>query len=400
MKRPHADREVGRGPHSPPLAALVLITATGPFCTDTYLAALPELRSAFGTTVSAVQLTITACIVGLALGLLTGGSLSDSVGRRPLLLASTLLFVVTSAVAGMSSNIGLLIALRVLQGASAGAGASIGRAIVSDCWSGTAAARRFGTLGAIGLLAPISAPAIGGLILSHFDWRCVFAFMTALGLAQVAIVATLVPETLAVKNRHTELRDLLKRAMQLVSQHRYRRAVEIQCLATAGFFVYIGGSSFVLRNNYSLTATEYSSIFAVNATGLLVCSILFRLMVSRVSSRRLRSIGTCMSAGAAILLGVLALLSGGNPPIGTACVLIFLSVSGNGFTQIRPSACRPSSDSSGPSRCRISLRHWCRASRERTESIPHSNTTVRPSLLTTLSSRCACTALESTARST
>jgi DHA1 family bicyclomycin/chloramphenicol resistance-like MFS transporter len=319
------------------MAALGLVSATGPFSTDTYLAALPALRDSLGTTASAAQLTITTCIIGLAIGLFAGGTLSDVLGRRRLLLASTAAFLLLSLLAAFSPSIGLLIVCRLVQGAVAGMGASIARAVVSDCFAGGAAATRFGALSTISLLAPVIAPAIGGAMIEVTSWRGVFVLMAVLGAIQLLAIALGIPETSGrrpgAEAAPAEVLPLLPRVRRLFGERRFTGAVLVQCAATAGFFVYIGGSSFALQEHYGISAGLYSAVFASNAAGMALTSLLFSVLAARLRAETLRSVGVLASTSAAAVLLVLALLAGGDPGLVPVWACLFVMVSGMGLTQ-------------------------------------------------------------------
>lgn len=312
--------------------ALALVTGFGPFGVDTYLPALPAVTRTFGASPSLVQLTITVFLVGLAIGQLIAGPVSDAVGRRRLVLGGTVVLAVTSALCILAPTIGTLLAARSVQGLAAGSGAAIGVAIVSDRFSGPEAAAKFGTLAAIRLTAPVIAPAIGGLILIVSDFRGVFAFMAALGV--IVLVAALlgVPETLPVERRQPGgVRNLVARTADLLRDPVFRAPVIVQCLATAGFFVYIGGSSFVLQQDLGIGEGLYSVVFATDAAAMVLVTLLFRLLVHRVQTARLRGVGLLMSSGAAVLLVLLELLAGGAAPLAPVWVLLGIAVAGNGF---------------------------------------------------------------------
>lgn len=166
-----------------------MVMGVGPFATDTYLAALPEMQDALSTSPTVVQLTLTAFIVGMAAGQLLLGPLSDSYGRRRLLLTCTLVFTVLSVVCAASPDGTVLVAARLVQGIVGGGGVAIGRAVVTDTHHGDRAAATFGVITSFTFLGPILAPAAGGLILAHGTWRTVFAALAGLGLLMVLGVA-------------------------------------------------------------------------------------------------------------------------------------------------------------------------------------------------------------------
>ena len=287
----------------------MLVTGIGPLGTDMYAAALPALAVSLSTSGAVAQLTLTAFIVGLAVGQLFVGPVSDATGRRRVLLTSSAVFAVTSVLCAVAGDAGILLALRLVQGTAAGAGVSVGRAVVSDDSTAEEAAVRLGTLASIAFLAPVLAPALGAGILLVGSWRTVFAVLGVVGAAMVAATALGIPETLPAERRQPPgLGAMLDRMRRMILDPTYARVVVVQCLATAGFFTYIAGSSFVLQTVYGVSQSGYAAIFAVNALGMVVASVVFRLLVGRVALGGLRMAGLLVSLGGAVVLLCVALL--------------------------------------------------------------------------------------------
>lgn len=315
----------------PSYVALVLLNAVGPLAIDTYIAALPEVQRTFDTSPGTAQLTITMFIIGIAIGQLVLGPVSDAVGRRPMLLGSTVLFAVLSAACAIAPSAPLLLAARLAQGVAGGCGLVVGRAVISDRWSGHEAAARYGTLGAITLLAPIVAPGIGGLILIAGTWRDVFLFLAGIGLCMIAAVHFGVPETLPAERRHSPgLGATARRMGDLLVNRAFILTVLVQCLAGAAFFTYIGGSSFVLQTDLGLSAGEYTALFASNAVGMALMTIGFRLTVRRVGAARLRVVGVLTATAAAVALAAYALIGDAQLPL--TWVLLAVVVAAMGLT--------------------------------------------------------------------
>ena len=290
-------------------AALVVVTGVGPLATDTYVAALPELQHSLNTSAVIAQLTLTAFIIGMAAGQVIFGPLSDGRGRRGLLLAGAIAFVLMSVVCAISPSGPLLVVARLIQGLAVGSGVAIGRAVVGDLYQGQEAAKRYGTLSAIIFLGPVIAPVVGGVILTFGTWRTVFVGLAGFGLLMIAAVWWVLPETLPPADRHGGgLSNTTARMADLLRDWRFMRHVVVQCFATAGFFVYIGGSSFVLETVYGISQTRYSTIFATNAAAMAVSSLMFRLLVVRVGPVRLRLIGLSVATAAGLGLAVTGLI--------------------------------------------------------------------------------------------
>ena len=191
----------------------------------------------------------------------------------------------------------LLVAARLLQGLAAGGGVAAGRAVVSDHFSGSAAAERYGTLASIALLAPVIAPPVGSAILSVGSWRTVFGVLSVLGVAMVAGVLMRIPESLPSAARQGgSLGATGRRAADLLRDRGYTPHVVVQAFATMGFFTYIGGSSFALQTVYGISQSRYALVFTVNARHASPASVVFRLFVARVGAARLRLTGLCLAA--------------------------------------------------------------------------------------------------------
>ncbi|MEO5709154.1 MAG: multidrug effflux MFS transporter [Nocardioidaceae bacterium] len=299
----------------PWLPALVLVTGVGPLATDTYLASLPQVQRSLGTSSTVVQLTMTAFIVGMAVGQLLSGSLSDGVGRRRMILFGAATFTLTSLVCAVSPSGWTLVSARLVQGLVAGTGVAVGRAVVSDRYDGPRAAAMFGTLASFSLIGPVVAPGIGGTLLTVGDWRTIFGFLTALGALMTALAVVGIPETLPPDRRHPGgLRQVAGRMRELATDRVFVAPVAVQCLVTAGFFVYIGGSSIVLQSQLDVTPGQYSVLFASNAVGMVLSSLVFRLLVARTGAVVLRTIALTVTTTAGFALFAICLLTPAHQP--------------------------------------------------------------------------------------
>ena len=327
-------RSATRGPSTVLFtAALVIVTGVGPLATDTYVAALPELRHSLTTTAAVAQLTLTAFIIGIAAGQFIFGPLSDGRGRRSLLLGGAIGFALTSVICAVAPSGPLLVLARLGQGLAAGSGVAVGRAVIGDRFQGDEAAKRYGTLSAIIFLGPVIAPAIGGAILTVGSWRTVFAALAGFGVLMIAVVWFALPESLPPEARHGGgLRATGARMSDLLRDWLFMRHVVVQCLATAGFFTYIGGSSFVLETVYEISQTRYATVFATNAIGMAISSLLFRLLVVRVGPVRLRLAGLGLVTAAGIGLAVTGLVERqALPPLGVPWALLCCVTFGMGL---------------------------------------------------------------------
>lgn len=322
-------------------AALVLtlgaLSAFGPLCLDMYLPSLPELPAALHSTAGAAQLSLSACIVGLAGGQLVAGPLSDRFGRRAPLLIGVALFTVVSALCAVVTSMPLLIVLRVLQGAGGAAGIVIGRAVVTDLYSGKAAAAYFSTIAAINGMAPILAPVIGGQVLRLGSWRLVFWVLAGIGLAITALAAAVLRETLPAHRRGRHgLAGTLRSFRTVLSDRRYVGYVVAGTAVMAAMFGYISTSPFVLQDGFGLSPQQFSLCFAVNALGIVSASQVSRVLLRRSADPVALLTAGIGQAGVGALALLLATLFGwGLWPI---LVAMFVMVSAVGLVAPNSSA--------------------------------------------------------------
>lgn len=269
------------------LPVLALLSSVAPLATDMYLAALPQMALFFGVDAPRVQLTLTAFLLGLALGQLFIGPLSDGWGRKRPLVAGTLVCFVSSLACILAPNIEVLIAARFVQGASGAAGVVLARAIISDSAQGALAAKMMGMMMLIGGIAPIVAPVAGSLLMELGGWQVIFVALTALIALMAAGVLALVPETLPREARHSGgLRVLLGSVGAVLCNRQYAGYLLITIGSFGALFAYISASPFVMQNVLGLSAQAYGIAFGVNALGLLGGSVLAVRLVGRVPLRR------------------------------------------------------------------------------------------------------------------
>jgi DHA1 family bicyclomycin/chloramphenicol resistance-like MFS transporter len=249
------------------LGALV---ALGPLTIDMYLPALPRIVEDLATTDAAVQLTLTGTLVGLALGQLLVGPLSDAFGRRRPLLVGVGVHVLASLLCLVAPNVGVLGGLRVLQGVGAAAASVVAMAIVRDLFVGRAAATLFSRLMLVLGVAPVLAPTIGGEVLRFTSWRGVFVVLAVLALLMILMAARAVPETLpAVRRSPVGLRNTLRTYRGLLRDRTFVGLVLVAGLAMAGLFGYVAGSSFVFQEEFGLDEQQFGFLFGAGAIFLI-----------------------------------------------------------------------------------------------------------------------------------
>jgi DHA1 family bicyclomycin/chloramphenicol resistance-like MFS transporter len=292
---------------TPPRLVLILgaLSGFGALTIDMYLPAMPGMAGDLHTGALPVQLTLTVFVVGLALGQVLVGPLSDAWGRRRPLLAGLALYVAGSLWCALAPSVGWLIAGRILQSLGAAAGAVLARAVVRDLYQGTAMTRFFSTMMVVNGVAPIVAPVIGGQLLTFTTWRAVFVVLTAVGAVLLVAVVLTLPESLPADRRAPAHPGATLRTFRtLVTDRHYLRYVLAAALMFAAVFAYISGSSFVLQGAYGLTAQQFSIVFGVNGLGIVVFGQINGRLVGRVADEHtlLRiSLGTATVGSAGVL---------------------------------------------------------------------------------------------------
>ncbi|MFD8737086.1 multidrug effflux MFS transporter [Streptomyces sp. NPDC059618] len=318
------------------LVTLVLggLTATPPLAMDMYLPSLPEVTRSLHAPASTVQLTLTACLAGMALGQLVVGPMSDRFGRRRPLLAGLVLYVLATALCALAPGVGILVALRLLQGLAGAAGIVIARAVVRDLYDGVAMARFFSTLMLISGVAPVVAPLIGGQILRFTDWRGVFVVLTVVGVALTALVWTKLPETLAPADRHAGgAGEALGAMRRLLADRVFTGYTLAGGFTFAALFAYISASPFVIQDLYGASPQTFSLLFGANSVGLVVAGqINGKLLVGRVALEKVLATGLALVVLAATALLLMATGALGQVGLAPVAAALFVLMSAMGLT--------------------------------------------------------------------
>lgn len=310
------------------------LTATPPLAMDTYLPALPEVTDSLHAPAATVQLTLTACLAGMALGQLLIGPMSDRWGRRRPLLLGLTVYVVATVLCALAPTIETLIAFRLVQGLAGSAGIVIARAVVRDLYDGEEMARFFSTLMLISGVAPIVAPLIGGQILRMTDWRGVFVVLTVIGVALMAVVWARLPETLAPADRHGGgIGETLHTMRGLLTDRVFMGYVLAGGFAFAALFAYISASPFVIQEIYGASPQTYGLLFGVNSVGLVIMGqINGKVLVGRVSLDKVFAVGIVIVTVSAVALLLMVLGVFGEVGLGPVAAALFVLMSAIGIT--------------------------------------------------------------------
>jgi DHA1 family bicyclomycin/chloramphenicol resistance-like MFS transporter len=285
------------------------LSAFGPLSIDMYLPAFPSLSASLRAGPSAVQLTLTTCLVGLAVGQLVAGPLSDTLGRRRPLLVGLAVYACLSAACVVAPSVYALAGLRLVQGAGGAAGIVIAGAAVRDRFSGVAMAKFLSTLLLVNGLAPIAAPVIGGQLLRFMSWRGVFVVLAGIGVVLFVVCLVWFDESLPERRRRPgSLGATLRSFGRLSADRAFAGYALTGGLAFAAMFAYISGSSFVLQDIFGLSPQGFGLVFGTNALGIVAVGQLNRWLVGRFSPRRLLavSLSTATVGGGVVLAAILA----------------------------------------------------------------------------------------------
>ncbi|MFF4396005.1 multidrug effflux MFS transporter [Streptomyces sp. NPDC001480] len=318
------------------LLVLVLggLTATPPLAMDMYLPSLPAVTRSLHAPAATVQLTLTACLAGMALGQLLVGPMSDRFGRRRPLLVGLTVYVVATALCAVAPTVETLVAFRLAQGLAGAAGIVIARAVVRDLYDGVAMARFFSTLMLVSGAAPIVAPLIGGQILRVTDWRGVFVVLTVVGALLGCVVWLRLPETLPPAERHGGGVGEALRAMRgLLADLPFTGYMLAGGFAFGALFAYISASPFVIQEIYGASPQTFSLLFGLNSVGLVVAGqINGKVLVGRVRLDRVLAVGLTVVVLAATALLLMSAGVFGNVGLAPVAAALFVLMSAMGIT--------------------------------------------------------------------
>ncbi|GAB3712814.1 multidrug effflux MFS transporter [Nocardiopsis nanhaiensis] len=294
------------------IALLVLVlgvlTATGPLATDMYLPAFPQITQELGATEGQIGLTLTAIMLGLAVGQLIIGPMSDAWGRRGPLLVGVALFTVTSVLCVFVPNVTVFVVLRFVQGVAGAAGAVVARAVVRDLFQGDDAVRFFSRLALVMMLAPLLAPLVGAQLLLVGPWQLSFWVLAAMSALSFVLVLLWLPESLPREARRSQgPRQLATTVLALVRNPRFVGPVLTLGLSFGMLFTYVSAFSFVSQQEFGVSPQTYAWLFALNALASMAGTQGNGLLVGRIDTPRRLFMGLVLALAAVLVLLVLAL---------------------------------------------------------------------------------------------
>jgi len=314
----------------PPIWVLILITAISSFALQIVVPAMPGLARDFGTSFGVAQMSLTAFLVGMTLGQLVYGPLSDRYGRRPVLLAGLAIFMAGSFFCVFAWDITPLIIGRVLQAIGGSAGIVLSRAIIRDIYDRERSAQMLAYITAAMVLAPMMAPIIGGNLYDWLGWQSIFWFVIAFGIFATVSCFLWLHETHFDRGVTATFGSLLSGFGYLMRLRRFRGYALQVAFTTASFYSFLGGASAVAINVYGTSASGYGWWFILISGGYMTGNFISGRIGRRVGSDRMITVGTVLSmVGCLVMLAVY--LFGGLTAAGFFLISGVVSI-GNGFS--------------------------------------------------------------------
>ncbi|MFD1125164.1 multidrug effflux MFS transporter [Lentilactobacillus raoultii] len=260
------------------------ISATGPLSIDLYLPALPEMTQNLQTQASLIQLSLSACLLGLAIGQLISGPLSDRYGRKKPLMIGFFIFALVSLLIAISHSVYLLIGLRFIQGLAGASGQVLSRAIASDLFSGPLLTRFYSLLSAVNGIFPVISPIIGGYMIKYVDWQGIFLLLALIGLIVTLAIWGGIKETLPQSSRISGSPvNSIVAMLKLLKGAKFLKLIMASGLVYGGLFSYISASSFVFQNYFQMNVASFGFLYAMNGIGIAIGSAIPGLLATRVS---------------------------------------------------------------------------------------------------------------------
>ena len=247
---------------------LGMLSAFGPFVTDMYLPTLPSMAEIFHTTASQVQMGLATSMLGLAVGQIFFGPLSDKFGRKVILVTAMILFAISTIAAIYSPSIEFFNTCRFLQGLGGSGGIVLSRSGATDCYSGRDLAKTLAIIGAINGIAPVTAPVIGGLVSNAVGWRGIFWILFGIG-AVILLMCLIFRESHPLERRYTgSVASLLNRFPDLFRLRYYVVYTLLYAFTCGVLFSYISSASFIVQNHFGFSELQFAIVFGVNALGI------------------------------------------------------------------------------------------------------------------------------------
>jgi MFS transporter, DHA1 family, multidrug resistance protein len=303
---------------------LGMLAILGPLNIDMYLPSFPEIADDLSASASLVQLSLTACLVGLTIGQLIVGPVSDAQGRRKPLLICIFLFALSSLFCALSPNITTLVAARFLQGFTASAGLVLSRAIVRDVFTGRELSKFFSLLMVITAVAPMVAPMTGGaiLLLPFATWHTIFHVLTIIGFLLVLLIALRLKETLPPEKRiPSSIGTSVKTMGSLLKDRSFMGYALTVGFIHGGSFAYVSGTPFVYQDIYGVSPQMFSILFGINGLAIISGSFIIGRFGGIIHEKSLLRMAVITAMIATAVLLTMTMIHG---PLATLVISIFI----------------------------------------------------------------------------
>ncbi|MEW5069246.1 MFS transporter [Bacillus subtilis] len=303
---------------------LGMLAILGPLNIDMYLPSFPEIAEDLSASASLVQLSLTACLVGLTIGQLIVGPVSDAQGRRKPLLICIFLFALSSLFCALSPNITTLVAARFLQGFTASAGLVLSRAIVRDVFTGRELSKFFSLLMVITAVAPMVAPMTGGaiLLLPFATWHTIFHVLMIIGFLLVLLIALRLKETLPPEKRiPSSIGTSVKTMGSLLKDRSFMGYALTVGFIHGGSFAYVSGTPFVYQDIYGVSPQVFSILFGINGLAIISGSFIIGRFGGIIHEKSLLRIAVITAVIATAVLLTMTMIHG---PLATLVISIFI----------------------------------------------------------------------------
>lgn len=281
---------------------LGMLSAFGPFITDMYLPTLPAMADIFHTTPSNVQIGLTTSLIGLALGQIILGPLSDKYGRKPVVAGSLLLFSLSAVGSVYSSSIEFFNVCRFFQGLGGAGGVVASRSVATDCYSGRELTKTMAIIAGINSVAPVVAPVAGGFIAAVSGWQGIFWALFVIGIVLMVMTAPFRESLRAEERNKGKLLSLFKSFPALLKIKEFNFLVVVFIFTYGVLFAYISSSSFIIQNYYNLSELWFSMIFGINAIAMGVGSAMVLKFNNLYIASLVGCIGVFFLAGMQLVL--------------------------------------------------------------------------------------------------
>ena len=310
---------------------LALLTALGPLSIDMYLPALPQMADDFDVSTQQVANSVPAYFLGLAIGQLIYGPVSDRIGRKTPLYFGLVLYIAASFLCIFADSEWSLIAARIVQALGGCVGVVIARAAIRDRLSMQASAQAFASMMIVTTIAPIIAPTLGAWVLNVFEWQYIFALLMLVGVLCLGCVHFFFEETLPVERRlKLNFKQIISLYSAIFQDDSFRKPMLAGCFSGAVLFCYISGSSAILMDEYGFSQQNFAYIFGGNALGIMLFSTLNKKLANRFNVLQRLQFGNIIQLIGVMVLLVLAIMQ--QASLYGVLFGMFLCVASIGFT--------------------------------------------------------------------